>query len=160
MTELRHMRSEHCQHHRLTTIRWPYLTSCQRRFGGHLGSSRIRTYATWRVTLLACLHWVQWWSHNTSWIQGIFTHLHSLDDQYATTAMTFLMKITWLLAGISCTERSSSGQESTHLPRWEEVAWRESREGQADTVLCAGADAHGSRNVTQFHWFEISPGIG
>ena len=32
--------------------------------------------------------------------QGIFTHLHSLDDLYATTAMTFLMKITWLLAGI------------------------------------------------------------
>ena len=33
-------------------------------------------------------------------------------------------------------------------------------EQQADTVLCAGADAHGSRNVTQFHCFEISPGIG
>ena len=45
-------------------------------------------------------HWVQWWSHNTSWIQDIFTHLHSLHDLYAATATTFLMKITWLLAGI------------------------------------------------------------
>ena len=27
-------------------------------------------------------------------------------------------------------------------------------------MLCAIAAAHGSRNVTQFHCFEISPGIG
>ena len=49
---------------------------------------------------MACLHWVQWWSHNMLWIQGIFTHLHSLHDLYTATATTFLMKITWLLAGI------------------------------------------------------------
>ena len=63
MTKLLHMRSEPCQHHGLTTFKWPYLTSCQRRFGGHLGSSRILIYATWRVSLMACLHWVQWWLH-------------------------------------------------------------------------------------------------
>ena len=86
--------------HGRTTVRWLYLTSCQRLFGGHLGSSRTRTWATWPVLLRACRHWVQWWSHNTSWIQDIFTHLHSLHDLYAATAMTFLMKNTWLLAGI------------------------------------------------------------
>ena len=58
------------------------------------------TCATWPVLLRACRHWVQWWSHNTSWIQDIFTHLHSLHDRYAATATTFLMKNTWLLAGI------------------------------------------------------------
>ena len=100
MTELLHMRSEHCQHHGRTTVRWPYLTSCQRRFGGHLGSSRIRIYGTWLVSLMACLLWVQWWSHNKLWIQDIFTLLHSLHDLYAATATTFLMKITWFLAGI------------------------------------------------------------
>ena len=36
----------------------------QRRFGGHLGSSRIRIYGTWPALLRACLLWVQWWSHN------------------------------------------------------------------------------------------------
>ena len=58
------LRSEHCQHHECTTVRWPYLTSCQRRFGGHVRSSRIRIYGTWLVSLMACLLWVQWWSHN------------------------------------------------------------------------------------------------
>ena len=100
MTELLHMRSEHCQRHGLTTVRWPYLTSCQRHFGGHLGSSRIRVYRTWLVSLMACLLWVQWWSHSKLWIQEIFTLLHSLHDLYAATATTFLMKITWFLAGI------------------------------------------------------------
>ena len=57
-------------------------------------------------------------------------------------------------------EGSSCGQKPTRLPRWEEVARRESSERQADTMLCAGAAAHGSWNVTQFHCFEISPGIG
>ena len=57
-------------------------------------------------------------------------------------------------------EHSSSGQEPTRLARWEEVARRESSERQADTVLCAGVDAHGDWNVIQFHCFEISPGIG
>ena len=38
----------------------------------------------------------------------------------------------------SCTERSSSGQEPTHLPCWEEVARRKSSERWADVVLCAG----------------------
>ena len=57
-------------------------------------------------------------------------------------------------------ERSSSGQEPTRLPRWEEVARRESSERQVDTVLCAGAAAYGDQNVTQFHCFEISTGIG
>ena len=52
------------QLHGRTTVRWPYLTSCQQRFGGHLGSFRIRIYATWPVLLMACRHWVQWWSHN------------------------------------------------------------------------------------------------
>ena len=100
MTELLHMRSEHCQHHGRTNVRWPYLTSCQRRFGGHLGSSRIHIYGTWLVSLMACLLWVQWWLHNKLWIQDIFTLLHSLHDLYAATAMMFLMKITWFLAGI------------------------------------------------------------
>ena len=58
------MRSEPFQHHGRTTVRLPFLTSCQRHFGGHLGSSRIRIYATWPVSLMACRHWVQWWSHN------------------------------------------------------------------------------------------------
>ena len=58
------MRSEPFQHHGRTTIRLPFLTSCQRHFGGHLGSSRIRIYATWPVSLMACRQWVQWWSHN------------------------------------------------------------------------------------------------
>ena len=65
-------------------------------FGGHLGSSRIRIYGTWLVSLMACLLWVQWWSHNKLWIQDIFTLLHNLHDLYAATATTFLMKITWL----------------------------------------------------------------
>ena len=43
-------------------------------------------------------------------------------------------------------ERSSSGQEPTHLPRWEEVALRKSSERLADVVLCPLC--------------EISPGIG
>ena len=55
-------------------------------------------------------------------------------------------------------EWSSSGQEPTHLPRWEKVARRESSERQAEP--CTGAAAHGDQNVTQFHCFEISPGIG
>ena len=76
------------------TIRWLYLTSCQRLFGVLLEFSRTRTCATWHVLLRACRHWVQWWSHNSSWIQDIFTHLHSLHDRYAATATTFLMKNT------------------------------------------------------------------
>ena len=58
------MRSEPFRHHGRTTVRLPFLTSCQRHFGGHLGSSRICIYATWPVSLMACRHWVQWWSHN------------------------------------------------------------------------------------------------
>ena len=54
-------------------------------------------------------------------------------------------------------EQVSSGQEPTRLPRWEEVARRESSERQAEP--CAGAAVHGDRNVTQFLCFEISPGI-
>ena len=100
MTVWQLMRSEHCQLHGRTTVRWLYLTSCQRLFGGLLEFSRTRTCATWPVLLRACRHWVQWWSHNTSWIQDIFTHLHSLHDLYAATATTFLIKNTWLLAGI------------------------------------------------------------
>ena len=100
MTMWQRMRSERFQLHGRTTDRWLYLTSCQRLFGGHLGSSRTRTCATWPVLLRACGHWVQWWSHNTSWIQDIFNHLHSLHNLYAATATTFLMKNTWLLAGI------------------------------------------------------------
>ena len=59
------MRSECFQLHGRTTVRWLYLISCQRRFRGHLGSSRISTCATWLVLLRACRHWVQWWLHNT-----------------------------------------------------------------------------------------------
>ena len=73
--KLLHMRSEHCQHHGRTTVWWPYLTSCQRRFGGHLGSSRIRIYGTWLVSLMACLLWVQWWSHSKLWIQSSRNHV-------------------------------------------------------------------------------------
>ena len=100
MTEWRHMRSECCKRHGRVTVRWHFLTFCQRRFGGHLGSSRIRIYGTWPALLRACLLWVLWWSHNKLWIQDIFTLLHSIHDLYAATATTFLMKITWLLAGI------------------------------------------------------------
>ena len=32
--------------------------------------------------------------------QHVFTYLHSLQDLYAATATTFLMKTTWFLAGI------------------------------------------------------------
>ena len=39
MTEWQHMRSERCQLRGHLTVRWHFLTSCQRRFGGHLGSS-------------------------------------------------------------------------------------------------------------------------
>ena len=99
MTELQHMRSALCQHHGLITVRWRYLTFCQLRFGGRQESSRIPIYETWLVSLMGCLCWVQWWSHK-SWIQDIFSHLHSLHDLYAATAITFLMKITWLLGGI------------------------------------------------------------
>ena len=59
------MRSERFQLHGRTTVRWLYLTSCQRRFGGLPGCSRIRICATWLVLLRACRHWVQWWLYNT-----------------------------------------------------------------------------------------------
>ena len=49
---------------------------------------------------MGCQLWVQWWSRNKSWIQDIFSHLHSLHYLYAAIAMECLMKITWLLAGI------------------------------------------------------------
>ena len=71
----------------------------QLRFGGRRESSGIPIYETMPVSLMGCQPWVQWWSHK-SWIQDIFSHLHSLHDLYAATATTFLMKITWLLAGI------------------------------------------------------------
>ena len=45
-TVWRHMRSEPFQLHGRTTVRWPYLTSCQQRFGGLLGFSRIHIFAT------------------------------------------------------------------------------------------------------------------
>ena len=99
-TELQHMRSELCQHHGPITVRWRYLTFCQLRFGGRQESFKIPIYETWRVSLMGCLHWVQWWSHSKSGIQDIFSHLHSLHDLYVAAATTFLMKITWLLAGI------------------------------------------------------------
>ena len=97
-TKLQHMRSESCQPHGLTTVRWRYLTFCQLRIGGRRESSRIPNYVTWPVSLMGCQ--LQWWSLNKSWIQDIFSILCSLHDLYAATAMTFLMKITWLLAGI------------------------------------------------------------
>ena len=37
---------------------------------------------------MGCLLWVQWWSHNKSWIQDIFSHLHSLHDLYAATVIS------------------------------------------------------------------------
>ena len=80
-------------------VRGCYLTFCQLCFGGHRESSRIPICETWPVSLMGCQLWVQWWSHNKSWIQDI-SHLHSLHALYAATATTFLMKITWLLAGI------------------------------------------------------------
>ena len=55
-------------------------------------------------------------------------------------------------------ERSCNGQEPTHLPRREEVARRKPSERQVDTVLCAGAAAHGAE--ISISLFEISPGIG
>ena len=105
MTELQHIRSEPCQHHGLTAVRWHYLTFCQLRFGGRQESSRIPIYETWLVSLMGCLRWVQWWSHNKSWIQDIFSHLHSLHDLYAATATTFLMKFTWLYPRFNEVER-------------------------------------------------------
>ena len=59
-----HMGSEPCQPHGLTTVRWRYLTFCQLRFGGHQESSIIPICETWLVSLMGCLLWVQWWSHN------------------------------------------------------------------------------------------------
>ena len=61
-TELQHMRSEPCQHHGLTTVKWCYLIFCQLRFGSRQESSRIPIYETWLVSLMGCLLWVQWWS--------------------------------------------------------------------------------------------------
>ena len=74
--------------------------SCQLRFGGRRESSRILIYETWLVWLMGCQLRVLWWLHNESLIQDIFSHLLSLHDLYAATAMGCLMKITWLLAGI------------------------------------------------------------
>ena len=147
------MRSEHCQLHGRTIVRWLYLTSCQRLFWGLLESSRTCTCATWSVLLRACRHWVQWWSHNTSWIQDIFTHLHSLHDLYAATATTFLMKNIWLLAGIFMYGKEKQWP-GTHPPvRGEEVARRKSSERWADVVLCAGAAAQGcTRGLNFFVW--------
>ena len=56
-------------------------------------------------------------------------------------------------------EWSSSGQEPTHLPRWEEVALRKPSERQVDTVLCAYAAAHGAKRGLNFI-VEILHGIG
>ena len=67
---------------------------CDLRFGGRQESSRIPIYETWHVSLMGCLLWVQWWSHNMSWIQDILSHLHSLRDLYAATDTTFLVRIT------------------------------------------------------------------
>ena len=55
-------------------VRGRYLTFCQLRFGGHRESSRIPICETWLVSLMGCQLWVQWWSHNKSWIQDI-SHL-------------------------------------------------------------------------------------
>ena len=66
ITKLQHMRSEPCQPHGLTTVRWRHLTFCQLRFGGRRESSRIPIYETWPVSLMECQLWVQWWSHNKS----------------------------------------------------------------------------------------------
>ena len=44
---------------------------------------RIHIYETWLASLMGCQLWVQWWSHNKSWIQDIFSNLHSLHDLYA-----------------------------------------------------------------------------
>ena len=84
-TELQHMRSEPCQPHGFTTVRWRYLTFCQLRSGGRREFFRIPIYVTWPVSLMGCLPWVQWWSLK-SWIQDI-SHLHSLHDLYAATDM-------------------------------------------------------------------------
>ena len=100
MTKLQHIKSEPCQPHGPTTVRWRYRTFCQLHFGGRRKSSRIPIYEIWPVSLMGCQPWVQWWSHNKSWIQDIFSHLCNLRVLYAATATTFLMKITWLSAGI------------------------------------------------------------
>ena len=55
-------------------------------------------------------------------------------------------------------ERSSSGQEPTHLPRWEEVAWRKPSERQVDAVLCTGADAQRSGKGTWFNCLKFRLG--
>ena len=44
---------------------------------------RMNMYKTWLASLMGCQLWVQWWSHNKSWIQDIFFHLHSLHVLYA-----------------------------------------------------------------------------
>ena len=47
-------------------------------------------------------------------------------------------------------ERSSSGQEPTHQPHWEEVARRKPSERQVDMVFCAGAAARGAERGLNF----------
>ena len=65
-TMSQHMRSEPCQPHGLTTVRWRSLTFFQLHFGGHKESCKIPIEETWHVLLMGCLLWVQWWSHNKS----------------------------------------------------------------------------------------------
>ena len=52
------MKSEPCQPHGLTTVRWWYLTFCQLRFGGRRESSGIPIYETWLVSLVGFQLWV------------------------------------------------------------------------------------------------------
>ena len=50
---------------RALSASWAY--NCQfARFGGRQESSRIPIYETWLISLMGCLRWVQWWSHNKS----------------------------------------------------------------------------------------------
>ena len=56
-------------------------------------------------------------------------------------------------------EQSISGQEPTHLPRWEEVARRKPSERQVDIVLCP-VRLRTERKGDSISLYDISPGIG
>ena len=64
------------------------------------GSSRVPIFETWPALLMGWQPWVLWWSRSTWLVQDLFTLPHILHDLYAATAAEYLMKITWLLAGI------------------------------------------------------------
>ena len=102
ITEWQLMKSGPCQHHGLTTVKWRYLTFCQQRF---LRSSGV--FQNSYLWDMACI------TDGMSTLGPVVVaqqvvdpgHLHPPPIAYTicmqpATATTFLMKITWFLAGI------------------------------------------------------------